>query len=261
MKIDTPYTVFQKSIRYFDYLKKSVNRHDVHSPFVYGLIEDVFRNPLNKSKGNAIEVERKFLLKNNTPVFIEDFGAKKSRQSTVKEIASRSLKDPKYASIIGKLVEHYQPKSVLELGTSLGISTAYLSQGNTSVYTIEGSDAILDQAKKVWHNLNLSNIQSSNGSFDKNLEKVWPEIKQPVIVFVDGNHTYRATLRYFDFFINRLKNDSFIVFDDIHWSPGMEHAWEKIIADKRVSLSVDIFEMGLIFLRKGVEKQHFIIRF
>jgi predicted O-methyltransferase YrrM len=261
MKIDTPYTVFQKSIRYFDYLKKSVNRHDVHSPFIYNLVEDVFRKPLNKSKSNKIELERKFLLKNNTPVLIEDFGAKKSRQSTVKEIASQSLKDPKYASIIGKLVEHYKPKSVLELGTSLGISTAYLSQGNTSVYTIEGSGAILDQAKKVWHNLDLSNISSCNGSFDKYLEEIWPEIKQPVIVFVDGNHTYRATLRYFDFFINRLKPDSFIVFDDIHWSHGMEHAWEKIIADKRVSLSVDIFEMGLIFLRKGVEKQHFIIRF
>jgi predicted O-methyltransferase YrrM len=261
MKIDTPYTVFQKSIRYFDYLKKSVNRHDVHSPFIYDLVEDVFRNPLSKFKGNAIEVERKFLLKDNTQVFIEDFGAKKSRQSTVKEIASKSLKDPKYASIIGKLVEHFKPKSVLELGTSLGISTAYLSQNNTAVYTIEGSDAILEQAKKVWKNLDLTNIHSSNGSFEKQLENVWPQIEQPAIILVDGNHTYRATLRYFDFLIDRLKPDSFIVFDDIHWAPGMEHAWEKIIADNRVSLSVDIFEMGLVFLRKGVEKQHFIIRF
>jgi len=261
MKIDTPYTVFQKSIRYFDYLKKSVNRHDVHSPFIYTLVEDVFRNPLSKSKSNGIEVERKFLLKDGSPVFIEDFGAKKSRKSTVRKIASHSLKDPKYASIIGRLVEYYKPKSVLEFGTSLGISTAYLAQGNTPIYTIEGSKAILEQAKKVWENLGITTIHSNSGPFDQTLEKVWPEMEQPAIIFVDGNHTYRATLRYFEYFISRLSQDSFIVFDDIHWSPGMEHAWEKIIADDRVSLSVDVFEMGIIFLRKGVEKQHFIVRF
>jgi len=261
MKIDTPYTLFQKSIRYFDYLKKSVNRHDVHSPFIYSLIEDVFRNPLSKSKSNGIELERKYLLKNNSSIFIEDFGAKKSRKSTVKEIASHSLKDPKYAAITGKLVAYYKPKSVLELGTSLGISTAYLAQNNTPVYTIEGSESVLEQAQKVWNNLKLTNINSFSGSFDNLLEEVWPKIEQPAIVFVDGNHTYRATLRYFDYFIDKLKEDSFIVFDDIHWSPGMEQAWEKIIADERVRLSVDVFEMGLVFFRKGVEKQHFIIRF
>ena len=261
MKIDTPYTLFQKSIRYFDYLKKSVNRHDVHSPFIYSLVEDVFRNPLNKSKSNAIEVERKFLLKDETPVFIEDYGAKKSRQSSVKKIAAHSLKDPKYASIIGRLVEFYKPKTVLELGTSLGISTAYLAQENTSVFTMEGSGTILEQAKIVWENLGINNIQSFNGPFDDSLKNVWPKIEQPAIIFVDGNHTYRATLRYFDFFINRLNQASFIVFDDIHWSPGMEHAWEKMIADPRVSLSVDIFELGIVFLRKGVEKQHFVIRY
>jgi len=84
---------------------------------------------------------------------------------------------------------------------------------------------------------------------------------QPTMIFIDGNHTYRATLHYFEYFIERLNTDSFIVFDDIHWSLGMEEAWKKIIADKRITLSVDIFEMGIVFLRKGVEKQHFVIRF
>lgn len=261
MKIDIPYSLLQKSIRYFDYLSESVNRHDVHSPFIYSLLEEVFRHPLSKSKSNKIELERKFLLKDNTAVLIDDLGAKKSRETTVKEIATHSLKEPKQAAILGKLVEFYSPKSVLELGTSLGISTAYLAQGNTQVYTVEGSESLLNQAKVVWQNLDLDHIHYFHGAFDDLLETIWSEIEQPGIIFIDGNHTYRATLRYFEYFIDRLNADSFIVFDDIHWSSGMEEAWKKIIADERVSLSVDIFEMGIVFLRKGVEKQHFIIRF
>ena len=261
MKIDTPYSLFQKSIRYFDYLKESVNRYDVHSPFVYDLLEEVFRQPLSKSKNNQIELERKFLLKNDATIFIDDLGARKSRKTKVKEIAAHSLKEPKHAAILGKLVEHYAPKSVLEFGTSLGISTAYLAQGSTQVFTIEGSKEIQNQAKEVWKNIGLNNIHSLLGSFDDLLDQIWPEIEQPAMIFIDGNHTYRATLHYFEYFINRLNNDSFIVFDDIHWSAGMEEAWKKIIEDKRISLSVDIFEMGIVFLRKGVEKQHFVIRF
>ena len=261
MKIDTPYSLLQKSIRYFDYLKESVNRHDVHSPFVYDLVEDVFRQPLSKFKSNKIELERKFLLKNNSPVFIDDLGARKSRKTKVKEIAAHSLKEPKHAAILGKLVEYYAPKSVLEFGTSLGISTAYLVQGESKVFTIEGSKDVLDQAKKVWQDLGLNNIHSFLGPFDDLLDQVWSEMEQPTMIFIDGNHTYRATLHYFEYFIELLNTDSFIVFDDIHWSAGMEEAWKKIIADKRVSLSVDIFEMGIVFLRKGVEKQHFVIRF
>ena len=261
MNIDSPYSLFQKSIRYFEYLSKSLNRHDVHSPFLYSLVEEVFRKPLSKSKSNKIELERKFLLKDNSTIFIDDLGTGKSRETKVKEIAAHSLKEPKQAAILGKLVDYYSPKSVLELGTSLGISTAYLSQGNTRVYTIEGSESILNQAKVVWQNLGLNKVQSYNGAFDDLLDTVWSEIEQPSMIFIDGNHTYRATLQYFDYFIDRLNTDSFIVLDDIHWSLGMEEAWKKIIADHRISLSVDIFEMGIVFLRKGVEKQHFVIRF
>ncbi len=261
MKIDTPYSIFQKSIRYFDYLKESVNRHDVHSPFVFDLVEEVLRKPLSKSKSKQIELERKFLLKDNSAVLIDDLGVKKSRESKVNEIAAHSLKDAKHAAILRKLVEHYSPKSVFELGTSLGISTAYLAQEDTPVFTIEGSEAILHHAKVVWQNLGINQIKAYLGSFDDLLDTVWSEIEQPAMIFIDGNHTYRATLHYFDYFIDRLNSNSFIVFDDIHWSPGMEEAWKKIIADTRVSLSIDIFEMGIVFFRKGVEKQHFVIRY
>lgn len=261
MRFDDPYSLIQKGLRYFDYLKHSVNRHGVHSPFVYDLIENVFKNPLPKSKSNSIEVERKFLLKNTEEVFIDDMGTGQSRLTTIKDIASQSLKEPKEAALLGRLAEYYSPQSILELGTSLGISTAYLAQANKPVYSIEGSPAVAQQAQNVWEDLKLTNINPFTGSFDEALNIIWPKLDTPVMVFVDGNHTFRSTLRYFEFFMENIDDQSLIVFDDIHWSPGMEKAWERIYQDERVNLSVDIFEMGLVFIKPDIEKQHFILRF
>jgi predicted O-methyltransferase YrrM len=233
----------------------------VHSPFVFDLIENVFKSPLSNSKSNAIEVERKFLLKDEEEIYVEDLGTGHPEVRLVKDIANSSLKEPKEAAILGRLAEYYQPCSILELGTSLGISTAYLAQANKPVYSIEGSPNVLEKAKSIWESLHLSNIETYSGDFESLLEEVWPRLKNPVMVFLDGNHTHRATLRYFEYVIDRLEDNSIIVFDDIYWSPGMEKAWEKIYRDKRVPLSIDIFEMGLVFLKPGIQKQHFILRF
>ena len=140
-----------------------------------------------EKNGDSIQSRHFFLLKNNNPIYIDDLGARKSRKAIVKEIAAHSLKEPKHAAILGKLVEFFDPKSVLEFGTSLGISTAYLAQNETKVFTIEGSEEIQNQAKEVWRNLDLTNIHSYLGSFDDLLEEIWPEIEQPSMIFLDGN--------------------------------------------------------------------------
>ena len=256
-----PYSLLHKTVRYFEYLKKSKSRHGIHSPFIYDLIEKVLRNPLPKTKTADLEIERKYLLKDNSVIFVEDFGVRNSRELRIKDIAAHSLKENKYASILGRMAEYYPVKSIIELGTSLGITTGFLARSGKPVLTIEGSEEILNIAQKVWKDTGTGNIRAFPGKFDDKLPPVWQQAEAPVMAFIDGNHTRKATLEYFNFFISRMTPDSFIVFDDIHWSPGMEQAWETIVNDKRVSLSVDIFEMGMAFLNQGVEKQHFIIRF
>jgi len=42
----------------------------------------------------------------------------------------------------------------------------------------------------------------------------------------------------------------------------MEKAWAEIKADARVSLTIDLFYIGIVFLRKEQkEQEHFIIRY
>ena len=80
------------------------------------------------------------------------------------------------------------------------------------------------------------------------------------MVYFDGNHQKAATLEYFQHCLQFVNNESFFIFDDIHWSKEMESAWEEIKKHPKVKVTIDTFQWGIVFFRKEQEKEHFIIR-
>jgi predicted O-methyltransferase YrrM len=161
------------------------------------------------------------------------------------------------------LVKHFQPVNLLELGTSLGISTAYMSKASPTkkIITIEGSENIANIAIDNFNRLNISNIQVITGNFDIQLPKLLQNTSTFDFVFFDGNHRKQPTLSYFELCLQHKHNDSVFVFDDIHWSDEMEEAWESIKQSPEVTVTIDLFFIGLVFFRKESTKEHFIIRF
>jgi len=152
----------------------------------------------------------------------------------------------------------------MELGTSLGITTGYLALGNmeANVITMEGSVAIAEKALDNFRDMNLKNVKLVQGNFDDTLSKVLAALERIDMAFVDGNHRKVPTLDYFRQLIRVMSPESVIVFDDIHWSREMEEAWEQIKQDSRVTLSIDLFFIGLVFFNPSFKvKQHFTIRF
>ena len=106
-----------------------------------------------------------------------------------------------------------------------------------------------------------SNIEIVEGNIDQTLAPTLAALGAPVdFVFFDGNHRYAPTLQYFELCLAHRTDESVFVFDDIHWSPGMERAWEVIKAHPDVRLTVDLFHIGLVFFRKNQPKQHFSLR-
>jgi predicted O-methyltransferase YrrM len=256
--IDKPYSLIKKSLVYGQFWLRSKNRHGVHSPFVFSFIEKV----LNVSyKDDEVEQERRKLLKDHSIIKFTDLGYGKDRSIKISRIAAKSLKKPKEAQLLAKIVRFYEIENVIELGTSLGITTAYMARSNedVSIQTIEGSKEVLDSAKKLWDNLGINSISTFHSSFDDLLPQL--TLNENTLVYIDGNHTYEATLRYFNFFISQHSEAIVLVFDDIHWSKGMEKAWGEITMDERVFLSIDLFELGLVFLGPRLEKEHFILRY
>jgi predicted O-methyltransferase YrrM len=242
--------------------------HGVHSPFVFTLIKEVLNDQRFFYAYQPIENCRKLLLKNPTVLSLTDFGAgsrtKKSNDRSIKEMANSSLKPKKFGQLLFRLVNYYKPKNVLELGTSFGITTAYLSAGNeqAQIVTMEGSEAVSAVAKKNWQLLGRKNIELRQGNFNEILAPFIATAAALDFVFVDGNHRYKPTIEYFNTLLPNLHEQSILVFDDIHWSKEMEQAWLEIQQHPSVTLTIDLFFIGLVFFRKeNKAKQNMVIRF
>jgi predicted O-methyltransferase YrrM len=264
------YSLIQLVLKYCSYYFKAANGkgHGVHSPFVYELITKVLNDDRIFYSFEQIEQLRSDLLKNQETITVEDFGAgsrvKKMPTRTIAEIANSSLKPKKYGQLLFKLVHYFAPKVVVELGTSLGITTAYLATANenSQVITMEGSTEVAAIAMNNFKQLSIHNIELVTGNFDLRLTNTLDKLTQVDFAFLDGNHRYEPTIRYFEQVLAKSNEYTIVVLDDIHWSKEMEDAWDYVQQHEAVTLTIDLFYIGLVFFRKEkLAKQHFIIRY
>ena len=264
------YSPYQLTIKYFNYYLTASNGkgHGIHSPFVFDLVIKVLNDKNQYEDYGRIESLRKELLKDETVLSIEDFGAGSAtgltKQRSIQQIAGSSLKKPTYAKLLYRLVKYFQPQQILELGTSLGLTTSYLAAAkkDAQVLTLEGSTAIASVAEKKFLQLQLNNIKIITGNFDDTLKPAISQLPTVNFAFIDGNHRKEPTLHYFQQLLQKSTDTTVIVFDDIHWSREMEEAWETIKQHPSVTLTVDLFFIGLVFFRKEhLVKEHFVIRF
>ena len=264
------YSKPQLLLKYLQYYSTGSNSkgHGMHSPFVFEFITKILNDKTVYSEYEKVETLRDQLLNDNTVLEVEDLGAgsafdKKSKR-IVSSIAKNAAKPKKFGQLLFRMVKHYQPATILELGTSLGITSSYLSlaKSDASLITMEGSKKIGEVAKQNFRNLKLKNIELVEGNFDNTLSSVLRGLSSVDFSFIDGNHRKEPTLSYYKELLVKTNNDSIFVFDDIHWSGEMESAWETIKNDTAVKCSIDLFFIGIIFFRKEFkEKQHFAIRY
>lgn len=264
------YSPIAMACKYVRYLLTAGNGkgHGIHSPFVYRLIREVFMDNQKYPAYTMPEQYRQALLKDPRLLDIEDLGAGSvggtHRQRSVATIARNSVKHQRYASLLYRLGNFLQARQILELGTSLGVTSMYLSAVATAeqVVTMEGAAAVADLAEAAFRVRGLNKLQVIRGNFNEQLPELLKTLTRIDLAYVDGNHRKKPTLDYFNQILPLLPNEGCIVFDDIHWSREMEEAWAEICADQRVTLTVDLFAIGLVFVRKEqLEKQHFTIRF
>ncbi|NRF38774.1 O-methyltransferase [Pedobacter foliorum] len=253
-----------------DYLKHrftSKSRHGTHSPFVYKLTDEVIYDFKSKIEYKSIEAQRKKLFNDDSLITVTDLGAgshlNKNRTKKVSQIAKNALKNPALAQLIYRLAKDNNPKSIIELGTCLGITTAYLSKAcpEAEVITIEGCPETAKVAYNNFKELDLENVELQVGNFDVLLPDVIANAEKLDFVYIDGNHRKEATLNYFKWCLPKVQENSLLIFDDIYWSKGMKEAWEEIKNHSDVVVTVDLFWIGLVYFRKGQAKEHFKIKF
>ena len=291
------YSRYRLAQKYLHYYLTAANGkgHGIHSPFVFNFVLNVLNDRVAYPDYAAIEGLRRRLRRDDTLLEIEDMGAgsvwKAPRQRSIGDITRRAAKSARLGQLLYRVARYYGPGTVLELGTSLGFSTAYLAAGagaaigvpvrggvgaaggaegeaggkgaggGARVWSVEGAVQVAAVADKNLRSLGLP-VRQVVGNFDKVLPAVLQEMGTVGLAFVDGNHRREPTLAYFELLMTYAAPQAVLIFDDIHWSREMEEAWAAIKNDPRVYLTIDLFFIGLVFLREEFKvKQDFVIRY
>jgi predicted O-methyltransferase YrrM len=251
---------------YLNFLWNSKNEHGVHSPFVFNLVTKCFYDKKQYPEYSILKNYRNSLLQNKNTIEVTDFGAGsrvfKSNTRAINQIARNAGISKRRAELLFRITNYFQPESILEIGTSLGLATSSLSLGNknATITTLEGCPNTLSVAQKQFKKFDLNNIDSIKTEFISYLKNQQPTTNNRQLIYFDGNHSKQATLEYFDLLLPTITYETVWIFDDIHWSPAMEAAWEVIKNHPKVTVTIDTFQWGVVFFRTEQPKEHFVIR-
>lgn len=247
---------------YIPFLLKSKNKHGVHSPFVYDLITKGFKAKITLETNRLFKAYRKQLLQSKESIEVTDFGSGsrvfKSNTRKISDIGKHAGTPLFKQQFLYRVATYLDFKNTLELGTSLAMGSIALARAkNNQVVSIEGCPQTAQTAEKYLCKFHIKNVQIKNGLFEELIPKLsatWDA------VFIDGNHSYKSTIAYFDLLLPYLHNDSVLIFDDIYWSKEMTLAWKELVKHPKITVSIDLFHFGLLFFRKEQLKESFMIR-
>lgn len=200
----------------------------------------------------AIERERASMLASDEPLVDGTLGAGKTYDagSSLRK-ACESSKGRREATFLYLLVREFRPLVALELGTNVGVSSAYQAaalrlNGGGTLKTLEASPYRLRLARRLHEKVGLAGeVTYGRGSFKDTLGQALRESGPIDYAFIDGHHDYQPTLDYFQTIRRGAKDGALIVFDDISWSRGMRRAWGEIKADRHVAVAADFGTMGV----------------
>lgn len=251
---------------YLKFLWNSKNEHGIHSPFVFNLVTKCFYDKKKYTEYSILKKYRKSLLENKKTIEVTDFGAGskvfKSNTRQIAKIAKTAGITTKRAELLFRITNYFQPESILEIGTSLGLATSALALGNknSKITTLEGCPNTMAIAKNQLQVFNCDNVNCIVTEFSAYFSTSHFPLPTSNLIYFDGNHSKTATLEYFELLLPTICNETIWIFDDIHWSATMEEAWEIIKKHPKVTVTIDTFQWGLVSFRREQEKEHFVIR-
>jgi predicted O-methyltransferase YrrM len=254
---------------YLKYLFFSGSRkgHGIHSPFVFDFVTGVLANKKDPEWLLMVEKVRKKLKGDGRILEVTDLGAGyegvEIKSVKISDIVRSSAVPKKFGILLSNMAREFGRPLIIEFGTSLGISTMYLACGcsGARVLTMEGSAALAEVAAGNFKEAGLANIEIMTGSFDEKLDEIIEMGIRPGLVFLDGNHRKEPTLNYFSKIAKISDPETVVIIDDINYSAEMHEAWSLIKEHEKVSVTIDIFRMGIVFFRKGTFRQSYLIRY
>lgn len=252
---------------YLHHWLHALNEHSLQAPLVYSLYCDIIKKDQLLPAFQPIEEARRRLLRCSDQVPISDLGApsRVSKQTArrVRSLARHGLSSPKFGRLLYRLATYNSSDHIVELGTSLGITTLYLATArpSASVYTLEGASAVADRAEDIFRKQGQANIQLIRGNIDQTLPTLLRQLPRVDFAYLDANHRYEPTVAYFEQLVAKTNERSIVAIDDIYWSDEMRRAWRHIQRHPAVTLTLDLFDAGLVFFTPLSVRQDYVLMF
>jgi predicted O-methyltransferase YrrM len=261
--------IFFRSFKYLNYILLSRHRkgHGIHSPFVFDLVSRIFRNKTDPSIVFTVEQIRKKLKSDKRSILVKDLGSRSELSDVnlrrVSDIARNSPVPGKYGRLLSNLAAEFGKPMIIELGTSLGISTMYMaaSCSDAQLITVEGCPETAAIAKQNFIEAGIKNVEILVGSFEDILPGFARNGIKLGLVFIDGNHRKEPVVKYFKLLTDLADSKTVIIIDDINYSKEMSEAWREIKLHDKVTVSIDLYRMGILFFRQAINHNDYIIRY
>lgn len=248
---------------YFNHWLDAVDEHSIHSPYFFDFYKKVIKmDRTDHPEFSAYEDLRNKLLVNPLEVTMVDLGARSphfdKNTRTLSQIASTSLSPASYCRLYNRIIHYIDATQVVELGTSMGITTLYLApKENVQVTTFEGNSSMINVALTNFEYFDKKNIDLIEGNIDIRLSEFLLNPRKIHFVLMDANHRYEPTIRYFNLLSRRMADKGVMVIDDIYYSEEMHRAWRELCHHQLVYGTVDLFRCGLLFFDPTLNRQHY----
>ncbi len=243
------------------------NGFGIHSPYVYVLVRNVIYNKKREKVPSEIIEYHKSIRNSREKIVINDLGAgsriTKSGQRSLASLARRSSVTYRQGALLYRLAKWYRPAELIEFGTGLGISTAYLAAGAGTVpfTSIEGSCGKHAFAVSHAEESGLKQVELIRGEFKNHFRGLVNKASDHLLVFIDGDHRYGPTIEKVKAILENKKITEFIlILDDIYWSKEMERCWNECRNDPGISISLDLFYFGILIKRPEMAKKHYMLK-
>lgn len=238
---------------YLSWRRSATRMPDIKDDGVALLVREYWPQDLPEKEAAVIQsVREEYLKRKNEFPEGRDLGAGSRlwrRRRSVASIARYSGISERKGRILFNTIRWLQPGRILELGTSVGLSTLYmaLASPDSRILTLEGHLGLASIAEATFKNQGLNNIKVIRSSFEEGLGDALAELGGVDFVFIDGDHRYFSTIRAIDVIIAQAKPPFIITVDDIRWSGEMKAAWNQIRHNAYLRLNLDLFDMGMSF--------------
>jgi len=243
--------------KYIEHLSHIRHRkgHGIHVPYLFEFIHRVIFNSEGIECPGMVLQEHRDLKRNLTLAGGDG--------RSISSFVLRSSVSEKYGALLYRISRWFGPEMMVELGTGVGISTLYLSTASpdTPLHTIEGNTERATFAAQLVSRCMLGPVSIHWGEMDEKLDDILPMMPGRFMAYVDGNHSYEPTVRYVRHLVDRAGDEAVIIMDDIHWSRGMNQAWQEVLSWPEIRISIDLFHMGILLLRKDLQQSHLKIKF